>query len=209
VAGRGKPRREEGVAEPHRERIEDFIRRWRSRYEGNRVFRVLAAVLLVLLLALRGLRMLRVLALPGLLGAILVVGWLLVGSSLTIPRFTTEGPVVRNGVAAVVACGEKRGLQAVDVAPEPRTGGWWPVHRGECTVWYHRPPDATQREARHERAAQDTQAGTQTSVDRNDVVWACGRKVLAEYRDIARDIARRMRKDCGIYGPQAAGTSGD
>jgi hypothetical protein len=139
--------------EPIRDRIEDFMRRYW--HEGNRVFRVLAvaaAVLMVLLLALRGLRVLRVLALPALLGAILVVGWLLVGSSLTIPRFTTEGPVVRNGVAAVVACGEKRGLQAVDVAPEPRTGGWWPVRRGECTVWYHRPPDATQREARHERA---------------------------------------------------------
>jgi capsular polysaccharide biosynthesis protein len=27
--------------DPHRERIEDFIRRWRSRYEGDRVFRVL------------------------------------------------------------------------------------------------------------------------------------------------------------------------
>jgi capsular polysaccharide biosynthesis protein len=27
--------------EPYRERIEDFIRRWRSRYEGDRVFRVL------------------------------------------------------------------------------------------------------------------------------------------------------------------------
>ena len=27
--------------EPYRERIEDFLRRWRSRYEGNRVFRVL------------------------------------------------------------------------------------------------------------------------------------------------------------------------
>jgi capsular polysaccharide biosynthesis protein len=27
--------------EPYRERIEDFMRRWRSRYEGNRVFRVL------------------------------------------------------------------------------------------------------------------------------------------------------------------------
>ena len=53
-------------------------------------------------------------------------------------------------------------------------------------------------------------SGTQTSVDRNDEVWACGRKVLAEhrelaeYRDLARDIARGMRKDCGIYGPQAA-----
>jgi uncharacterized protein involved in exopolysaccharide biosynthesis len=27
--------------EPIRESIEDFLRRWRSRYEGNRVFRVL------------------------------------------------------------------------------------------------------------------------------------------------------------------------
>ena len=59
-------------------------------------------------------------------------------------------------------------------------------------------------------------AGTrETSVDQNDVVWACGRKVLpeyrelAEYRDVARDLARGMREDCGIYGPQAAGTSGD
>jgi hypothetical protein len=69
-----------------------------------------------------------------------------------IPRLSSEGPVVRNGVAAVVACGKKRGLQAVDVAPEPRTGGWWPEKKGECTIWYHRPPDATQREARQERA---------------------------------------------------------
>jgi capsular polysaccharide biosynthesis protein len=36
--------------EPYRERIEDFIRRWRSRYEGNRVFRVL--VITVVLAAL-------------------------------------------------------------------------------------------------------------------------------------------------------------
>jgi hypothetical protein len=33
--------------EPYRERIEDFIRRWRSRYEGNRVFRVLAVPVLI------------------------------------------------------------------------------------------------------------------------------------------------------------------
>ena len=62
--------------------------------------------------------------------------------------------------------------------------------------------------------------GTQTSVDRNDVVWACGRKVLPGYRGIPRearndfaearkDFAKGMRLDCGIYGPQAAGTSGD
>ena len=36
--------------EPYRERIEDFIRRWRSRYEGDRVFRVL--VITVVLAAL-------------------------------------------------------------------------------------------------------------------------------------------------------------
>jgi hypothetical protein len=115
------------AVEPYRERIEDFMRRWRSWQEGNWVFRVLAV--------------------PALVGAILVV-----------------------------------------------------------MVWLSLGP-----------------AGTQTSVDRNDVVWACGRKVLpeyrelAEYRDIAGDIARGARKDfakgsrkdCGIFGPQAAGTSGD
>jgi capsular polysaccharide biosynthesis protein len=36
--------------EPYRERIEDLLRRWRSRYEGNRVFRVL--VITVVLAAL-------------------------------------------------------------------------------------------------------------------------------------------------------------
>ena len=150
--------------EPYREKIEDFMRRWRSRYEGNRLFRVLvvtAAPLLVLLLALRGLRTLRMMAVPVLIGAILVVGWLLLGPLLTIPRFTTEGPVVRNGVAAITVCGKKAGsaarsimrggMKGLDAAmeyvPEPRTGTWWPV-RGEasdCVTWYHRPPDAPQR----------------------------------------------------------------
>ncbi len=51
---------------------------------------------------------------------------------------------------------------------------------------YRRSPDATQREARHERAAQS-------------FVWACGRKVLAE----DRVFVRGMRKDCGIYGEDA------
>jgi hypothetical protein len=36
--------------EPYRERIEDFMRRWRSQYEGDRVFRVL--VIMVVLAAL-------------------------------------------------------------------------------------------------------------------------------------------------------------
>ncbi len=140
-----------------RERIEEFIRRyWR---EGNRVLRVLAvavAVLLALLMARRVLRVLRVVAVPVAIGAILVVaGWLLLGP-LTIPRFSTEGPVVRNGVAVVVACGKKRGLEGLEAArdyvPEPGTGGWWPERRGDCTVWYHRPPGAEQRENRHQRA---------------------------------------------------------
>jgi hypothetical protein len=50
-------------------------------------------------------------------------------------------------------------------------------------------------------------AGTQTSVDRNDVVWACGRKVLPGYRGIPREARNdfaEARKDL-----QAAGTSGD
>jgi capsular polysaccharide biosynthesis protein len=38
------------AVEPYRESIEDFLRRWRSRYEGNRVFRVL--VITVVLAAL-------------------------------------------------------------------------------------------------------------------------------------------------------------
>ena len=151
------------AVEPYRERIEDFMRRYW--HEGNRVFRVLvvaAAALLVLLLALRGLRTLRVMAVPVLIGAILVVGWFLIGPLLTIPRLTTEGPVVRNGVAAVVVCGKKsgsmnaKGMMAVaEHAPEPGTGGWWPARRGECTVWYHRPPLPEQRFNRHQRAQQE------------------------------------------------------
>jgi hypothetical protein len=50
----------------------------------------------------------------------------------------------------------------------------------------------------------------ESSVDhKSEVVRACGREVLAEYRhldeypDIAGDLARGMRKDCGIYGPTA------
>ena len=60
---------------------------------------------------LRGRYGVRVLAKPALIGAILVAGWLLVGPLLTIPRFTTEGPVVRNGVVAVMVCGKKRGFE--------------------------------------------------------------------------------------------------
>ena len=93
-----------------------------------------------------------------LIGAILVAGWLLVGP-LTIPRFSTDGPVVRNGVAVIVACGKKSGFErmgaAMKYAPESRTGTWGHERRGECTVWYHHPPDPHQREARHERAQRE------------------------------------------------------
>lgn len=161
--------------------IESFLR-GRIGYEGPRAFGLLVGLLLVgalaiavlrstgpvlglaalgigLLLALSPRRGLRLLAAPVLIGAIVVVGWLLVGPLLTIPRFTTEGPVVRNGVAAVVVCGEKRGFEegliaATKYAREPRTGGWWPARRGDCTTWYHRPPDMHQRIARHQRADQ-------------------------------------------------------
>jgi hypothetical protein len=126
--------------EPIRRGIEHFLR-GRYGYEGYRAFRVLAV--------------------PVLIGAILVAGWLLVGPLLTIPRFTTEGPVVRNGVAVIVLCGENNGTAmqrmkglyaARDYVPEPRTGGWLPVEKGSCTVWYHRPPGVEQRVARHQRA---------------------------------------------------------
>jgi hypothetical protein len=105
-------------------------------------------------------RALWVLAVPVLIGAILVVGWSLFGSLLAIPRFSTEGPVVRNGVAAVMVCGEKRGFEegmmaATKYVPEPRTGTWWPERKGDCTVWYHRPPALEQRLARQERAQQE------------------------------------------------------
>ena len=102
-------------------------------------------------------RAVRVLAAGVLIGAILVVGWLLIGPLLTIPRFSTAaGPVVRNGVAAVMVCGEKRGMagmeSAMNYVPEPGTGTWAPERRGECTVWYHNPPGLEQRYYRHERA---------------------------------------------------------
>ena len=102
--------------------------------------------------------MVRVLAVVGAIVAILVVGWLLL-PSLTIPRFSTAGPVVRNGVAVIVACGKKSGIKgmisAMDYAPEPRTGTWANERRGECTVWYHSPPGPDQRHARRQRAQEE------------------------------------------------------
>jgi hypothetical protein len=106
-------------------------------------------------------RAVRVLAAGVLIGAILVVGWLLVGPLLTIPRISSTGPVVRNGVAAVMVCGEKRGMvgmeSAMNYVPEPGTGTWANERQGNCTVWYHHPPGLEQRHNRHERA-QDERA---------------------------------------------------
>jgi len=45
------------------------------------------------------------------------------------------------------------------------------------------------------------QTGTQTSVDRNGFVWACGRKVLTEDRDFARECGEIG----GIYGKTPTG----
>jgi hypothetical protein len=93
------------------------------------------------------------LAVVAILVVVGVASLLLLGS-LTIPRFTTTGPVVRNGVAVIVACGKKRGfLEATDYAPEARTGTWGVQRKGECNVYYHNPPDWHQREQRHLRAS--------------------------------------------------------
>jgi hypothetical protein len=130
--------------------------RWRSLVEGFLRGRYSLAGLV------------RVLALPVLIGATLVVvGWLLV-PWLTIPRISSDGPVVRNGVAAVMVCGEKRlsgGLDAAHFerlekatryAPEPRTGTWGHEERGTCTIFYHHPPGFEQRFNRQERASQQS-----------------------------------------------------
>jgi hypothetical protein len=88
----------------------------------------------------------------------LTVWWLVhANGSLTLPRFSTAGPVVRNGVAVIVACGKKSSVRRMDgigYAPEPRTGAWAHRSRGDCTVWYHVPPHRQQREARQQRADQ-------------------------------------------------------
>jgi hypothetical protein len=141
------------AVEPYRERIEDFMRRYW--YEGNRALLVLVVVLAVLvaILLVRRLRVLRVLV-PAVIGGIVVV---LINLLLPpMPLLHSDGPVVENGVAAIVACGEKRDLEAVmKYVPEPATGTWGTEPRGTCTVHYHHPPDRWQRANRHERANQE------------------------------------------------------
>jgi hypothetical protein len=91
--------------------------------------------------------------------AVLLLGpwWVPATSELVppIPRLSSDGPVVRNGVVAIVACGKKRGFEVVSAAPESRTGTWGVERKGECNVYYHHPPDAIQRENRHERAQEE------------------------------------------------------
>jgi hypothetical protein len=157
----------------------------------NRVLRVLASlglVVVAILVVLRALRVARILTVAGLIGAILVVGWVLLGPALTIPRFTAEGPVVRNGTAVVVACGKKRGIHgmgaAMKYAHEPRTGGWWPVREGECTTWYHRPPDAIQRENRQERASKAHEAASGAS-EATDHLAVSGEQLQTEFQKLS------------------------
>lgn len=126
----------------------------------NRVLRVLASlglVVVAILVVLRALRVASILTVAGLIRAILVVGWVLLGPALTIPRFTAEGPVVRNGTAVVVACGKKRGIHgmgaAMKYAHEPRTGGWWPVERVS-----ERPGTTARRMRSSARTARSVQA---------------------------------------------------
>src|SRR5215211_509840 len=92
-------------------------------FEENRVFRVLAV-------------------------AVAIGGWLLLSPGLPatselippIPRLSSDGPVVKNGVAVIMACGKKRGFEVVGSAPEPRTGTWGVERRGACNVYYHHRP---------------------------------------------------------------------
>ena len=130
--------------EPYRERIEDFLRRWRSRYEGNRALWVVVLVVLVALLLVRRIRVVRAPKVTALIGGIVVVGWLLV-SPLLAPApliISHEPPVVKNGGAATAACGTERDALAVlDHIPEPAMSTWGTEPKGTCVVHYHRTPE--------------------------------------------------------------------
>ena len=97
---------------------------------------------------MRGYGLLRVLVVPSLgLAAIVVVGWFLISSLLPPYLSPPAGPVVKNGVAAVVVCGNKRqgtlGLleEGVisDIAPEAQTATWSIEERGRCEIYYQHP----------------------------------------------------------------------
>jgi hypothetical protein len=136
--------------------VKNFL--WRYWYAGNRALLVVAAILVALLL-MRRLRVFHVFV-PAVIGGIVVVGWFLYKPIAPTPLLhSPEGPVVENGVAAIVVCGNKRdgmlGSAIEDLAPEPGTGTWSLESRGGCDYYYHHPPNAEQRENRQERAAQE------------------------------------------------------
>ena len=52
------------------------------------------------------------------------------------PAPSLVGPLPENGVAMIVACGEKRSFEyAMKHVPDPR-GEWTRIPRGDCTAWY-------------------------------------------------------------------------
>jgi hypothetical protein len=169
-----------------KEKIEDFLRRYW--YEGNRALWVVVLVVLVALLLVRRIRVLRVLV-PAAIGGIVVIVVILLSPPR--PLLNSTGPVVKNGVAAIVVCGNKRDgmlMSATDLAPEPQTGSWSVESRGSCEYYYHHPPDATQRANRHERAEQTA-------------IAACGTK-----RDLAAVLKRIPEPATGTWGTEPRGT---
>ena len=170
-----------------RRRVEDYLRRYW--YEGNRALWVVVLVVLVALLLVRRIRVFRVLV-PVVIGGIVVIGIILLFPPTPLLNNST-GPVVKNGVAAIVVCGNKRDgmfMSATDLAPEPQTGSWSLESRGTCEYYYHHPPDATQRANRHERAEQAA-------------VATCGTK-----RDLAAVLKRIPEPATGTWGTEPRGT---
>jgi len=96
-------------------------------------------------MALRVFRRLWLVAVPLLVGAIVVVVWFLLVPWVIIPPIASESTLVRNGVAAIVVCGEMRERVNLYGPPEkyvPRvnTGLWLTDRKGDCTVWFHTQP---------------------------------------------------------------------
>ena len=77
----------------------------------------------------------------GIVVALAVAGWFLLGSWMILRPPASEGPLVRNGVAAVVVCGGDSDFEtqyeALDYVPRPSTGVWDVEYKGDCTVWFH------------------------------------------------------------------------
>ena len=100
--------------EPIRERIEEFLQRYW--HEQNRVVRVLGVAVAILLALLLALRWLRVLAVPVLVGGDPGGGVSPLRAAADYPSLYDRGPVVRNGVAVIVACGKKSGFERMGAA---------------------------------------------------------------------------------------------